>query len=72
MSEEIRRPFVAPVADRHARPLETAGLRRACLATLIAQFGLEQLPDGTEARSGDAATAVRLGIRAIHFRNGPW
>ena len=43
MSEEIRRPFVAPVADSHARLLETAGLGRACLATLIAlvaQFGL--------------------------------
>lgn len=43
MSAEARRPFVAPVADRHARLLETAGLGRACLATLIAlvaQFGL--------------------------------
>lgn len=43
MSEEIRRPFVAPVAGSHARLLETAGLGRACLATLIAlvaQFGL--------------------------------
>ena len=43
MSEEARRPFVAPVADRHDRLLGTAGLGRACLATLIAlvaQFGL--------------------------------
>ena len=43
MSAEARRPFVAPVADRHAGLLETAGLGRACLATLIAlvvQFGL--------------------------------
>jgi MFS family permease len=43
VSEEARRPFVAPVADRHARLPETAGLGRACLATLIAliaQFGL--------------------------------
>ena len=43
MSEEEGRPFVAPVADRHARLLGTAGLGGACLATLIAlvaQFGL--------------------------------
>lgn len=43
MSEEARRQFVSPVADRHAPLLETAGLGRACLATLIAlvaQFGL--------------------------------
>jgi hypothetical protein len=43
VSEEARRPFVAPVADRHDRLLGIAGLGRACLAALIAlvtQFGL--------------------------------
>ena len=43
VSEEVHRPFAAPVAGRHDRLPGIAGLGRACLTTLVAlvaQFGL--------------------------------